>query len=103
MAQGPEAGFPHLLPLKPADAKPLFRSIIEEGAFSVSPHAACEMMKDDLATTDCINVIRGGIVEAAEFVNGEWRYRVSTQRMCIVVTLTSPTRLRVITAWRIHA
>lgn len=88
--------------LKPGEARPLFREIVETGVVAFSGHAKEEMEKDELETTDCINVIRGGVVHPAEYTNGEWRYRVSTQRMCIVVALVSPNRLRVVTAWRIN-
>ncbi len=87
--------------MKPGEARPLFRNIVETGFVAFSGHAQEEMEKDELETTDCLNVIRGGAVHPAEYVNGEWRYRVSTQRICIVVTLVSATRIRVVTAWRI--
>jgi hypothetical protein len=92
----------HHLPMKPGEARPFFREIVETGVVAFSSHAKEEMEKDELETTDCLNVIRGGGVHPAEFVNGEWRYRVSTQRMCIVVAIVSATRIRVVTAWRIH-
>lgn len=92
----------HLRPLKPADAKPLFREIMEKGVVSVSPHAAKAMEDDCLQTTDCLNLLRAGVVEVPELINDEWRYRISTAQICIVVTLVSPTRLRVVTAWRIQ-
>lgn len=95
-------GAQHLRPMKPGEARPLFRTIVEKGVVAFSAHAKEEMKKDELETTDCLNVIRGGVVHPAEFENGEWRYRVSTQRICIVVALISPTRLRVVTAWRIQ-
>ena len=93
---------PHLEPLKPPDAKALFRDIMESGVVEFSGHALEEMKADELETPDCLNVLRGGVVNPPEYVNGEWRYRVSTQRICIVVAFASNTRLRVVTAWRIQ-
>lgn len=87
--------------MKPGEARPLFRGIVETGVVAFSGHAQEEMENDELETTDCLNVIRGGAVHPAEYVNGEWRYKVSTQRISIVVVLVSATRLRVVTAWRI--
>ena len=58
------------------------------------------MRKDGLTTVDCENVLRGGIVEPAEWINGAWRYRISTSRMCFVIELESETELFVVTAWR---
>lgn len=93
---------PDLEPLKPPDAKKLAREIAELGDVQFSHHAIKEMKKDDLHTTDCLNLLRGGVYESPEFINGEWRYRITTQRMCVVIAFASDTRLRVVTAWRIE-
>ncbi len=70
---------------------------------SFSKHALEEMANDDLTTVDCINVLRGGVVEPPEFERGSWRYRVRTARICVVVVFRSETALAVVTAWRISA
>ena len=57
-----------------------------------------EMAKNDLTTIDVTNMLRGGVVDAAEFENGSWRYRVRTSKMAVVVR--SESELRVVTAWR---
>lgn len=93
---------PALEPLKPADAKKLAREIVENGVVAVSSHAQEEMANDDLGTADCLNLLRAGVFEPAEFINGQWRYRITTQRICVVIAFTSSTRLRVVTAWRIN-
>lgn len=92
---------PALEPLKPPDAKALAREIVENGVVEVSRHAIEEMAEDDLQTADCLNLLRAGVYEPPDFANGEWRYRVHTSRICIVVAFASETRLRVVTAWRI--
>jgi len=92
---------PTLEPLKPTDARKLAREIVDLGMVDFSGHALEEMAKDDLQTTDCLNLVRGGVYEPAEYRNGEWRYRVGTQRICIVIAFVSATHLRVVTAWRI--
>lgn len=94
------AAMPDLKPLKPTDARKLIREIVENGFVEVSGHARDEMGEDDLETTDCLNVLRGGAVGPAEYVNGQWRYRVATQRMCVVIAFASEKRLRIVTAWR---
>lgn len=91
---------PHLVPLKPPNAKKLIRHIFENGVVDFSSHALDEMRSDKLETTDCVNVLRGGNVEPPECVNNQWRYRVTTPRMCVVMTFISNDRLRVVTAWR---
>jgi hypothetical protein len=87
-------------PLEPAGAKRLIRKIIELGTVTFSKHALEEMAKDDLTTVDCVNVLRGGVVEPGELERGSWRYRVSTTRMCVVVAFRSEDELAVVTAWR---
>lgn len=93
---------PKHVPLKPPDARRLARHIAEDGFVEVSSHAREAMRDDRLATTDCLNLLRAGVFEPPEVINGEWRYRVSTQRMCIVFTFESGERLRLVTAWRIN-
>jgi Domain of unknown function (DUF4258) len=73
---------------------------MENGTVRFSRHALEEMAKDDLETTDCLNLLRAGTYGPAEYINQEWRYRVGTSRICVVVTFESDTRLCVVTAWR---
>jgi len=92
---------PALEPLKPPDAKKLSREIVETGVVDVSGHAQEEMDNDGLETTDCLNLLRAGVFNPPEYIKGEWRYRVTTSRICVVISFESETRLRVVTAWRI--
>ena len=92
---------PVLTPLGRTEAKALAREIFESGFVEVSAHAIDEMRKDGLETVDCVNLVRAGVFEPAEYVNREWRYRVHTSRMCIVIAFRSAARLRIVTAWRI--
>ena len=55
---------------------------------------------NDLTIADCVNVLRGGVVEPGEFERGSLRYRVSTARLCVVVAFRSEEELVVVTAWR---
>ena len=90
-------------PLRSPDARKLIRGILEHGDVTFTdPHAYDELANDGLETIDAINVLRGGVVAEAEFEHGAWRYRVSTARICVVVEFVSPTRLVVVTAWRIR-
>ncbi len=86
--------------LSPASARKLIGAIVSNGIVVFSGHAIGEMKKDKLESTDCLNVLRGGIVHPAEFLNGEWRYRIATPRIAVVVAFVSDARLRVVTAWR---
>lgn len=87
-------------PLDPRAAKECARRIVAEGTVSFSAHAHSEMKKDDLDSTDCLNLLRAGVFSAPEFENGEWRYRTETQRMCVIFAMPSADKLRVVTAWR---
>lgn len=51
---------------------------------------------------DVVNILRGGVVEQPELVNGTWRYRVRTQRMTVVIAFRSDAEIRVVTAWRLR-
>lgn len=84
----------------PVYSKQLIRTIISDGTFITTQHAKREMQADNLTSVDCINVLRGGIVDPAEWENGAWRYRVHTANIYVVVELESEDKLVLITAWR---
>ncbi len=101
------------MPLRETDARRFLRRLLEEGIFVLSPHALIEMSKDNLTDVDVVNILRGGIVQPAEWENGSWRYRVLTQRMAAVAAFepdvealpadeddVSEMELIVVTAWR---
>jgi hypothetical protein len=90
-------------PLSPPDARRLIREILQSGSVVLSRHAAEEMAKDSLTMVDVTNVLRGGVVDPAEFENGSWRYRVRTARIAVIVAFRSETELRVVTAWRMNS
>jgi hypothetical protein len=72
-------------PLSPPDARRLIREILH------------------LTMVDVTNVLRGGVVDPAEFENGSWRHRVRTARIAVIVAFRSETELRVVTAWRMNS
>lgn len=87
-------------PLKPPEAKAQARAIAEHGVIEFSAHAMAEMKNDGLESTDCFNLVRAGVFQFPELEKGEWRYRVCTAGMCVVIAFQSETRLRIVTAWR---
>ncbi|WP_375769573.1 hypothetical protein NR798_01445 [Archangium gephyra] len=87
-------------PLKPQKAKALIKAIRESGGVALSDHALAELAKDQLESSDALNVLRAGIVREPEWENGEWRYRVETPRMTIVIAFDSETELAIVTGWR---
>lgn len=89
-------------PLAPPHAKQVIRSILVDGEVRFSRHALEEMQKDGLAEIDCVNVLRGGVVEPAEWESGSWRYRVTTNLIVVVAAFRSEAQLVVVTAWRLR-
>lgn len=85
-----------------ATARQLLRDILTSGVLNFSGHALEEMRKDDLTTVDAANVLRAGVVEPSEFINGSWRHRVKTNKICVVVVLLSERRAVLVTAGRIR-
>lgn len=91
---------PKIIAMKPDEAKRLAREIVANGDIEFSGHSLEEMKKDDLQTTDCLNLLRGGAYDSPELVKDELRYKVHTNRMCVVFMFRSVERLRVVTVWR---
>ena len=86
-------------PVSPSEAKRLIAEILKTGTYRFSSHAEQEMVKDNLTTVDCVNVLRGGWVDSCDCERGTWRYRVCTNLIYVVVAFRSPTALTVVTAW----
>ena len=94
-------------PLSPAAATRLVRKIRKQGSVSFSKHCRERMEENDLIENDLVNVLRGGrVLEPAELERGSpnapatWRYRVRTDRMCVVVAFRNTENLVVVTTWR---
>ena len=54
-------------PLEPDRARRLIGEILEKGSVTFSGHSEKALADDDLSTVDAINVLRGGVVQPAEF------------------------------------
>ncbi|RLB57348.1 MAG: hypothetical protein DRJ42_00610 [Deltaproteobacteria bacterium] len=81
-------------------ARRIIREILRTGTVVFTDHARTELGKDALVERDITNVLRGGVVDPAEWENGAWRYRVRTQRIEVIVEFESRDGLIVITAWK---
>ena len=88
-------------PLTPADAKRLLRVILADGEVVFTSHALKEMEEDGISQADAMGVLRGGMVEPAEFERGSWRYRVRANRTYVVAAFRSEFAAVVVTAWRV--
>ena len=89
-------------PLRPTEARKLLRAIVASGEVVFTSHALDEMEQDGISQADAIGVLRGGVVEPAEFENGSWRYRVRAQRLSVVAAFRSEAAAVVVTAWRLR-
>lgn len=87
-------------PLSPVEAKERIRDILIDGRVFFTSHAQDELDTDELQRTDCVNVLRGGVVRPAEYEHGGWRYRVDTARMAVIIEFHGVDTIIVVTAWR---
>lgn len=99
-----------LEPIAAHVARSLIRKLVLSGSITYTDHAAEEMGKEEppMTIVDCVNVLKGGAVNEAEFENGAWRHHVRTSRMTVVVEFDNddqdanaePAGLVIVTAWR---
>ncbi len=87
-------------PQAPAEAKRLIRAILDGGTVVRTGHMRQRMREWGIAAADTEAVLRGGVVEPAEFEHGEWRYRVRARGMYVVASFRSATVLVQVTCWR---
>lgn len=88
-------------PFRAHEAKRRIRLILNSGFVVYDlPHFRKEAAKDGIDQLDVTNVLRCGNVSEAEMENGEWRYRVTTQKFCVVVQFEAEDELLLITTWR---
>lgn len=83
-------------------ARKRLSELLVVGDVSFTAHAKAEMSKDKLTSLDVENVLRlGRILRVPEVHDGQWRYRVETDAIAVVVTMYEKKKeVRVITAWR---
>lgn len=86
-------------PLAAAEARKLAREILVRGTVSFTKHCLEELSKDGKTTVDATNILRGGAYGEAEWENGAWRHRASTQRMAVVIEFHTETKLIVVTSF----
>ncbi len=69
--------------------------------YSYGGHFKERLIERKMIMGDIINVLhKGKIFDDAEFENGQWRYRISTSKMTVVIAFNNPTSIRLITCWR---
>ena len=69
--------------------------------FSYGSHFKERLLERKMIMGDIINVLhRGQILGDAEYENQQWRYRVQTLKMTVVIAFINPSHVRLITCWR---
>ena len=87
-------------PFDEQTVKRLIRQCTTEGRVSWTDHALERCSKRGLTTGDCVNALKSGAVDPAEWENGTWRYRVRAGEITVVIAFRDERSLTVITAWR---
>jgi hypothetical protein len=84
-------------PLSTADAKKLLKKILDSGEVTYTqPHALQRLSERFISMIDCENVLRAGKIEP-EGVN---RFKVSTNKITVVIEFLSENEVLVVTVWR---
>ena len=89
--------------LTPAEAKAHILKALETGRVRFTSYCRGRMAERSVTEVEIINVLRGGVVEPAEFERGAWRYRVRANRIYVVVELEEDADgdfVLTITLWR---
>ena len=73
-------------PLGHDRVKALVLRALDSGKVYFRPHAIRALADDKLITLDAERAMRGGVAQPGEYVSEEWRYRMSTRRLTVVVT-----------------
>ena len=69
--------------------KLLAKIMSDDGHISFTRHARDELKNDQLTTVDAMNVLASTdsrITDEPEFKNDIWRYRVKTNKICVVIS-----------------
>jgi hypothetical protein len=77
----------------------LIRNCITNGRVNWTDHALQRCSKWGLTTGDCVNALKSGTVDPAEWEKGTWRYRVRAGRITVVIAFRDMRTLTVITIW----
>ena len=89
--------------LEKGQAKKLISEILTKhpGAVGYTKHCLEEMTNDKMIIGDLLNVLRAGLIsDPPEFEKEQWRYRVQTKKITVVVSFAAPNKIRCVTTWR---
>ena len=73
---------------------------MNDGTVRWTDHATKRRLERRLTMGDCVNALKSGTVDPAEWENGTWRYRVRAGEITVVIAFRDVRALTVITAWK---
>ncbi len=86
--------------------KLLSKIMSDDGHISFTRHSREELKNDNLTTVDAVNILASTdsrITDEPEFKNDIWRYRVNTNKICVVISFFENHRgFLVITVFKIN-
>ena len=69
--------------------------------FSYGSYFKRRLAERRMTVGDIINILHiGQILHDAEYEQQQWRYRIQTATMTVIITFISPAHVRLITCWR---
>ena len=88
-------------PCSEAQLKRVCRAAIQTGATVLTTHAMERMEQEGLIMNDVLNTLRGGRLLHFDLGgSGAYKYRLTTGRIDVVVVVTGPTSIVIVTAFR---
>jgi len=86
--------------LTPDGATALIRKVVRDGTVAWSRCAMDHAEADGLTTADCVQALLGGVSDPAVLKDGQWRYRVHSRRICVVLVFRSDIEFVVVDVWK---
>lgn len=86
--------------LSPDAATELVHRLTREGVVTWSRHGLAQASAAGMTTVECDQALIGGVADPPDYSNGQWRYRIHWQRVCVVVVFRANVEAVVIDAWR---
>lgn len=69
--------------------------------FSYGSYFKRRLTERHMTMGDIINILhKGQILHDAEFEQDQWRYRIETAKMTVIISFVNPAHVRLITCWR---
>ena len=84
----------------PDIATEVVRRVVRDGTVAWSRCAMDHAEAAGLTTADCVQALLGGVSDPAVLKDGQWRYRVHSRRICVVLVFRSDVEFVVVDVWK---